>query len=538
MEPSKALALDANGMRAGLTPAPIPRQPATIPALIAALEGESEILLDASGSLSRVQLKALAEAGAVALAENGIKPGDRVAASAGNSSALIAAFLSVQRIGAIWVGINTNLAPPEMTAILADCGARIMLADAAVAERIAGAAATLDTVWTMEDWALRRDACLARQAAPHAPDPLAPAAIAYTSGTTGLPKGAVHTNHSIMGFVWGGLSSGQGGHWAPGLRRSVTIPLTILNAINFGPLTAMAGGGSYVVMDRIDSAGVAGWIERAGIEMLGSTPTTIIDLVTRPELQAMDLSSLKFAFTGGAAGSPALRDAFRARFGSELCEVYGMTEAPSGVTGSTAAEPPKPGGVGRALPHIEVAALDDEGRVLPAGEAGELCLRAVPSGDWAGVFTGFLGYWGKPEETARTFAHGWLHTGDMGVVDEGGNVAIVGRKKDMILRGGANIYPAEIERVLAADPDVLEAVVSGLPDARLGAIPAAWVRVKPGVEAGADLVQRLHAACAGNLARYKVPARWFIVEDFPRNAMNKVLKDQLADLPATEHQPG
>lgn len=531
--------VDMSGLRQNLAPAPVPAQPATIPGLIAALEGDDVILLDAAGTLNRSELREVVEAGAAALTAHGIRPGDRVAASAGNSSALIAAFLSVQRIGAIWVGINTNLAPPEMVAILADCGARLLLSSETVAEKLPQVTPPMpETIWLLTgEWQAKLEACRGQKPAPFAPDPMAPAAIAYTSGTTGAPKGAVHTNHSIMSFVWGGLSSGQGGYWSPGLRRTVTIPLTILNAINYGPLVAMAGGGSYVSMDRIDSAGVAAWIERAGIEMLGTTPTTIIDLVNRADLAAMDLSSLKFAFTGGAAGSPELREAFHERFGSELCEVYGMTEAPSGVTGSTANQPPKPGGVGRPLPHIEVAVLDEAGKVLVPGEEGELCLRAVQEGPWAGVYTGFLGYWGKPEETRKAFAHGWLHTGDMGVLDNDGSVSIVGRKKDLILRGGANIYPAEIERVLAADSDILEAVAVGLPDDRLGSIVAVWLRLKPGASPDTALVKRLYNACRQNLARYKVPERWFTIDEFPRNAMNKVLKDRLPGLEATEFYP-
>ena len=528
-----------DGLRRGLQPRPVPITPNTIPALIAQLSGDEPLLIDRDGTLSRDAVRQLVETAAAALVDAGIRVGDRVAASAASGNPLIIAFLAVQRIGAIWVGLNTSMTGDELRAILADCGARLMLADDAVADRLTdGPAPGPEMIWRFaSDWPARLAAAAGKRAPDYSPDPLAPAAIAYTSGTTGLPKGAVHTNHSIMTFVWGGLTSGLGGHWMPGLRRSVTIPLTILNGMNFGPLTAMAGGGAYVSMDRIDSLGVAEWIERARIEMLGSTPTTIVDIVTRPEMAGIDLSSLRFAFTGGAAGSATLRTAFRDRVGSELCEVYGMTESQSGVTSSTVDCPPEPGGVGRALPHIELRALDAAGQVLPPGETGELCLRAVGQGPWAGVYTGFLGYWNKPEETEKTFAGGWLHTGDMGTVDAAGNVAIVGRKKDMIIRGGANIYPAEVERVLAGHPDVLEAVIAGLPDDRLGEIVAAWVRPRPTAADGQALVTALDGLCREKLSRYKVPVRWFVVDDFPRNAMNKVLKDRLPGMTGQEILP-
>lgn len=519
-----------DGLRQGMAAAPIPVGARTIPALLAGLAGEAPLLVDREGTLSRAEVRAQAEAGAAALQAAGIRRGDRVAAAAGTGNALILAFLAVQRIGAVWVGLNASLTGPEMRAILDDCGARLMLASDAVADKL-GDLPEVEMLWRFgSEWEARVVATAGQMVPDYAPGPFDPAAIAYTSGTTGQPKGAVHTNHSIMTFVQGGLASGLGGHWTPGLRRGITIPLTILNGMNFGPLTAMADGGVCVAMDRVDSLGVAEWIERAGIEMLGSTPTTILDIVTRPEMAALDLSSLRFAFTGGAAGSAALREAFRARVGSELCEVYGMTESPSGVTSSTADRAPEPGGVGRALPHIELRALDAAGTVLPAGEAGELCLRAVQDGPWAGVYTGFLGYWNRPDETEKTFAGGWLHTGDMGTVDALGNVAIVGRKKDMIIRGGANVYPAEIERVLAGHPAVLEAVVAGLPDARLGETVAAWLRLRAGAPAPAALVLELDALCRDQLSRYKVPVSWFTLDDFPRNAMNKVQKDRLSGL--------
>lgn len=520
----------------------VPEVPAgltTIPALIETLTGDEAFLIDRQGTLSGVQLKCAVESGAAALAAAGVRKGDRVAASSVNCNALITAFLAVQRIGAIWVGVGTALAGPEASEIMRDCDAAYLLASDKVADAWSNLnVPSLRTVWRLEsDWARMLEDHDGEVPPSYRPDPHAPAAIAYTSGTTGTPKGAVHTNHSIMTFVQGGLASGRGGHWTPGLRRSVTIPLTILNGMCFGPLTAIAGGDSYVSLDRIDAEGVAQWIANASIEMLGSTPTTILDIFTRPDLAGIDLSSLRYAFTGGAAGSPNLRDMFRKRTGSELCEEYGMTESPAGVTGSTASEPPEPGGVGRAYPHIEIAALSEEGDILPPGAEGELCLRASQTGPWAGVYTGMKGYWGKPELTHEAFRFGWMHTGDMGKVDASGNVAIVGRKKDLIIRGGANIYPAEIERVVVGDPDVVEAVAAPIPDDRLGEIVGMYLRLRPEVEPSEALVGRICAHTQQNLAKYKVPARWFVVEDFPRNAMNKVMKRDLAEYPSREFTP-
>jgi long-chain acyl-CoA synthetase len=204
-----------------------------------------------------------------------------------------------------------------------------------------------------------------------------------------------------------------------------------------------------------------------------------------------------------------------------------MTEAPTAVTIAEGEPSPRPGLCGRAQPQIEIRVCAEDGRELPPGEEGEICVAPARRGDWAGVYTPMLGYWGKPEESARALRGGVYHSGDIGVLEPDGTLYIHGRRSELILRGGANVYPAEVERVLQQDPRVAEAAVFGLPDARLGERVVAVVTLEPGAVASDE---SLRERCRSQLARYKVPERIVQVETLPRNAMSKVVKRELVPL--------
>ena len=531
--------IDENGLFRHPRPRAIPFGPGVVAAILDHIDDPSAVaLVDRGETLDYAETHKRVRAAAAALVSLGLRAGDRVAASSASHNSLVIAFLATQRLGLIWVGINRGLATPEKRSQLVDSGAAVLLADSETAGQLEPIRDTIPALRAILTTSSSADAqwpvLIHRHTDVPCPpvgiDPFGPAAISYTSGTSGVPKGAVHSQHSIMTFVNGGIASGRGGPWQRGLRRGMAVPVTVLNSMNFGPLIALVNGGSYVSMDRVDAAGVAEWIERARIEVLGCAPTTIRDLLTRPDLQHYDLSSLRFVFSGGASGTVGLRDIYRQRFRSELVEEYGMTEAPSAVAGSRSDRLPAPGTVGEAHVHVDVIALDEAGAPLPPGEVGEICVRAPRNGEWAQVFTGMLGYWGKPDETRAALRGGWLHTGDTGSVDAERNVSVVGRKSDLIIRGGANIYPAEIERVLLADPDIAEAVVMGLPDERLGEIVAAYICLKEdALKSEAHLLERLQKRCAANLARFKIPQRWFLVPTIPRNTTNKPLKAALRE---------
>jgi len=526
--------IDDNGLRTGLTPRPIPVGPASVQEVIAGLTAiEGTALIDRHGAMDYPAVARAIDAIAAGLEARGVGLGTVVAASAPNSNELILAFFATQRIGAIWLGINRVLAPPEKAALLDDSRASLFLA---TPEIIAEQQALGSDVAALTIGCADSDlsAMIGRGGVPSAlppVDPYRPAIIGYTSGTTGLPKGVVHSQHGMMAYINGCLYSDQGGQWQFGMRRALSISLTIMNGIIYGPLVALASRGTYVAIDRADAAGIGEWIDTHGVEVLNCTATTLRDLLFLPQLQHLSLKSLKAVAAGGAPVDDVILEAWRERFGYEIIVDYGITESPSGMASSRIHTRRTHGMVGPAHPHLELAIMDEEGRSLPVGETGELCAGPRAEGLWAGVYTGMLGYWRKPDETRSAFHGAWMRTGDMAVMDEHGQIGIVGRKKEMILRGGANIYPAEIERVLNAHERVMEAVVAGVPDERLGQQVAAYVKMRPGELVDDALGQQLRDYCRSQLARYKVPEQWFVVDDIPRNAMNKPQKNLLHTVP-------
>jgi len=220
------------------------------------------------------------------------------------------------------------------------------------------------------------------------------------------------------------------------------------------------------------------------------------------------------------------RRLYEERFGRRVGTGYGLTEAPTSVTAEDPNDAPVPGTCGKALPQVEIHILDDDGTELPAGEVGEVCVGPATAGEHADLYRPMLGYWNRPEESAAALSGGLLHTGDVGVLDADGNLFIKDRKHDLIIRGGANVYPAEVERVLHDDARVAACAVIGQPDERLGERVVAFVEPMPGATVTeAELVEH----CRANLARYKVPDRVTFVDGFERTPMGKIRKTVLRE---------
>jgi acyl-CoA synthetase (AMP-forming)/AMP-acid ligase II len=282
-----------------------------------------------------------------------------------------------------------------------------------------------------------------------------------------------------------------------------------------------------VAMDRIDAVGVAEWVARERICTFAAVPTVIHDLLTHPDVRPEQLASLTQPLIGGAECPEEFRALYRERFGADVAIGYGMTEAPTAVTRAVGESQPVPGLCGKALPQCELSIRGEDGRELPAGSEGEICVGPARSGAWAGVYTPMLGYWNRPDATAEALAGGVYHSGDIGVLEPDGTLFIRGRRNELILRGGANVYPAEVERVLLEHPAVAEAAVLGVPDRRLGERVVAAVRLVDGQRASDDA---LRDHCRASLARYKVPDAIARVDSLPRNAMAKVIKRELRAL--------
>jgi len=461
-----------------------------------------EALVTRTRRLTYADLNREADRAAHALRDLGVGTGDRVAASLPNDADVVVAFHGVMRLGAVWVGVNRALAPPEKQFLLSDSGSALLLCDDELP----------DLGVRMVDLAAWRGAVDAALEGPIGidVDPLAPAGIAYTSGTTGHPKGAVHSQHNLL--VPGAVLVESRGYGAS-LRKGDCFPFTILNMAVLTTLLVSQAGGCSVVMDRIDAEGVAEWIRTERITTWNGPPALLHSLATMDSVVAADLASLTEVWTGGADCPEAIRAAFEAKFGLAVVATYGLSEAPTVVAIDPRSGPHVAGASGRVLPHLRVR-IDS-----PDGEPGEVCIAPVD-----GRYHLMLGYWERPEATAEALAGGELHTGDIGVVDAEGYLHIRDRKSLVIIRGGANVYPAEVERVLMEVPGMDACAVLGIPDERLGERVVAMIE-----GAGIDEAT-LRAHCEAHLAKYKVPERFVPVESFPRNAMGKIIRKDLPGL--------
>lgn len=489
---------------------------------------EREALVTRSGRYTYGELDRLAGRAADALRALGIGPGDRVGASLPNDTDVVVAFHGAMRMGAVWVGVNRNLAVPEMRYLLDDSAAAVLLCDAGTAARVGDAppgstpAPRLVEVGATGEWA---DALAGADVHEPAPvDPHLPAGIAYTSGTTGHPKGAVHSQYNLLLPGAALVATRRYDHT---LRKGDCFPLTVLNMQVLTTLLVAQAGGCSVIMDRIDAEGVAEWIRREAVTTWNGPPALLHSLAGRDDIDPAALASLDEVWTGGGDCPESLRERFAAKFATPVLSTYGLSEAPSVVTIDGRDGDHRPGASGRPLPHLQVTVLDDSGRPVAGGDDGEICVGATDHGPWAGTYRTMAGYLDRPEATAATLAGGVLHTGDIGHLDGDGFLHVRDRKSLVVIRGGANVYPAEVERVLGTAPGVAAAAVFGVPDERLGERVVA--AVEPVAGQGVD-VEAVSAHCVAHLARYKVPERFVVVAVLPRNAMGKIQRSQLPAL--------
>ncbi|HSS10266.1 MAG TPA: AMP-binding protein [Acidimicrobiales bacterium] len=509
-----------------------PRQPLNAAGVLAQALAErpsAEAVVARSGRLTYRELEDFASRNVRALIAAGVSPGDRIGVSLPNDLPLVGLFHGAMRLGAIWVGINRNLAPPEKAYLLRNSEASFFIGDADMVEHVRGVKDQHDVgrylvadSATDSEWSdlLGADGA-ATSEPPPCPDPLAPAAIAYTSGTTGFPKGAVHSQHNLMvpGMI---LIEARG--YGPSLRKGDCFPLTILNLQVLSTLLVPQCGGTAIVMDRVDPIGIAEWIATERATTWNGAPAMLYGLATNEEVRPESLASLDDVWSGGSPCPKGTAERFRAKFGHRVHSSYGSTEVPTVVSIAPRAVDVDIASTGPPLPHLKVHIRDDQGQPRPTGSVGEICVGPTDDASLASLYRPMLGYWNNPKATSATIKDGLLHTGDVGFLDDNGFLFVQDRRQSLILRGGANVYPAEVERIINDFPGIAGSCVLGVPDERLGARVIAVVELDEGQEGPqADHldVDGLRTHCGANLARYKVPERFF-VRPLPRNAMGKV----------------
>ena len=436
---------------------------------------------------------------AALLARFGVGPGDVVAIALPNRVELVISLFAAWRLGAAATPVNPGLTRPEMQYQVDDAAAKVVI----------GEGLELDAP-VVEVGALAEEPTLHTDPAEVPSDALA--LLIYTSGTTGRPKGVMldHANIAAMcDMTRVGLGVTDADH------SLLVLPLFHVNGIVVGTLTPLLAGGRVTIAGRFSPRTFFGLIERVRPTYFSAVPAIYAILTSMPEAATADTSSLRLVVCGAAPMPAELIARVERTLGVALVEGYGLSEGSCASTLNPYDGLRKPGTVGRPLAGQEVRVVDDLGRPVPTGERGEVVIRG------ANVMRGYLN---RPEDTAKTIVDGWLHTGDVGTFDEDGYLRIVDRIKDMIIRGGENIYPKEIETVLHGHDGVLEAAVVGRPDEVLGEIVVAYVALRPGAEVA---VEALHELCAGRLARYKWPALIVVLEELPKNAVGKIDKPAL-----------
>ncbi|TMD06678.1 MAG: AMP-binding protein [Chloroflexi bacterium] len=502
-------------------------------------DGEALVVRQQGFRCTYKELWELSGRAARGLLGRGVGRGDRVGIWAPNRYEWVVVQYATARIGAILVNINPNYRTSELEYALNQSGTGFLIlakgfrnADyMGMLAEVRGRCPNLRATLVLEDdWeALLRDGdkvaesdLAERESHLQFDDAIN---IQYTSGTTGFPKGATLSHHMILN---NGYFIGEGVHYTQHDRVCIPVPFYHCFGMVLGNLACTSHGSTMVIpAEAFDPVAVMECVQEEKCTSLYGVPTMFIGELDHPRFSEFDFSSLR---TGIMAGAPCpvevMKKVKSTMHMPEVTIMYGMTETSPVSTQSAIGDPleKQVGTVGRVYPHVEIKIVDQaSGEILPRGEPGELCTRG---------YSVMLGYWNNEEATRQAIdAARWMHTGDLAEMDEEGYVKIVGRLKDMIIRGGENIYPREIEEFLYTHADVSDAQVIGIPSEKYGEEVMAWVKLKPGASLTGD---DLAAFCKGKIASYKVPRHWKFVDEFPMTVTGKVRKVEMRDVSVKE----
>ncbi len=423
-------------------------------------------------------------------------------------------YFAVLRLGAVAVPMNPLLKAAECGYHLRDSGARLIVGWHGFAEpgragsAEAGAECLLVVPGELEG--LLADAEPVTEVVER--DDADAAVIIYTSGTTGTPKGATLTHGNLRAGARVALDLVGAG---PESVAVATLPLFHVFGMNSLMNTTLLARGLLTLVPRFDPTKVLEVIERDRATTFAGVPTMYTALLNHPDRDRFDTSTLSLCVSGGSALPVEVLKGFDGAFGAKILEGYGLSETTGMASFNPRDRERKPGSIGVPVGGTEMRVVDDDGQQVPQGERGEIVLR--------GPFV-MAGYWDRPDATAEVMAGGWFHTGDIATVDDDGYFFIVDRKKDLIIRGGYNVYPREVEEVLYTHPAVLEAAVVGVPDDALGEEVGAAVVLKPGATATVDEL-RDHVKAA--VAAYKYPRQVWLVDELPKGPTGKILKREI-----------
>ncbi|GAA3948607.1 class I adenylate-forming enzyme family protein [Gordonia caeni] len=475
-----------------------------------ASRGDAPCVRDDRLELSYAQFAERVDAVAEQLAGMGVGPGDMVSTVLPNRAELLITLMAAWRLRAVATPVNPGFTDTEAEYQLADSGAKVVVGRAPIGD-------PARTFLDVDDLAT---APTAQWVPPAPPTEADDALLIYTSGSTGRPKG-VRLGHDNLHFF--GRSAAEHFQYGPDTHALLILPLFHVNAICVSCLTPMMAGGQVSITGQFSVSRFFDDVARLRPTFFSAVPTIYALLVSQNEdIPPGALDSLRFAICGAAPISRELLEKTEQTFGVPIVEGYGLTEATCASACNPVDGVRKLGTVGPALPGQSIRIVDLDGNEVPAGERGEVLISGPA------VMRGYLN---RPEATAETIVDGWLRTGDVGILDEDGYLRIVDRIKDMIIRGGENIYPKEIETALAANPAVLECAVVGAPDQLLGEVPVAFVVRYPDTDLTAD---ELTVFVQPHLTKVKRPSEIHIVDALPRNPVGKIDKPGLRRRTADE----
>jgi acyl-CoA synthetase (AMP-forming)/AMP-acid ligase II len=475
-----------------------------VPDVRAARAPEAPAIADDSVKLSNADfLRAVCRASAT-LHTHGLEPGDVVAIMLPNRAAFVVAMFAAWRLGAAVTPVSPTLVPAEISYQLTDAAAKLLVVDEPL-----GFDPPIGVVLTADEL-IAASGSTAVEPAAHRDDALA--LLIYTSGTTGRPKGVVLDQgnlNAMCRMTIDAFAMGSDDH------SLLILPLFHVNGIVVSTLAPLIAGGCTTIAGRFSPATFFDRIEKCRPTYFSAVPTIYTMLADLPDEVRPDTSSVRFALCGAAPASTELLDRFETRYGIPIIEGYGLSEGTCGSTVNPLNGNRKPGTVGLPLPGQAIRIVGPGDVPVPDGEAGEVLING------RNVMRGYLN---RPEETAKTLVDGWLHTGDVGYLDEDGYLVLIDRAKDMIIRGGENIYPKEIESVVYQLPQIAEAAVVGRTHSVYGEEPVLFVSLNSGADIATEQIDE-HVRTS--LSKYKVPVGITILDGLPKNAVGKIDKPSL-----------